>query len=175
MSGSVAVWIIPAVLLFWAVGAYKRLVRLRSQAIAAFVPLDGQFAHYVALVQTSFASIHHDDGPAARAGLVGAALQLESSMKVARAQPLDVPVMRALETAHEALSASWARLRNEPPDLAGGPLPEALQLQWEHIALDAATARAEFNRRVQDYNAAVRQFPAGLLARLFGFTPAHMI
>lgn len=175
MSDSVTIWIIAAVLLFWAVGAYKRLVRLRSQAIAAFVPLDAQFAHYAALVHGSFASIHDGGGPAAQAGLVGAALQLESSMKVARAQPLDVPVMRALETAHEALCASWARVRNEPPDLAGAPLPEALQLQWEHIARDAGNARAEFNRRVRDYNAAIRQFPAGLLAGLFGFSPAHEI
>ena len=175
MSDSVAVWLVCAVLLFWAVGAYKRLLRLRAQAIAAFAPLEAQFAHYAALVHNSFAAIHHDDGPAARAGLVGAALQLESSMKVARARPLDVLVMRALETAHEALCASWARVRNEPPDLAGGPLPQALQLQWEHIALNAGQARAEFNQHVQVYNAAVRQFPAALLARLFGFRPAHMI
>jgi LemA protein len=176
MSGSsVAVWIISAVFLFWAVGAYKRLARLRSQAIAAFAPLDAQFAHYAALVLASFASVHGDDGPAARAGLVGAALQLESSMKVARVQPLDVLVMRALETAHEALCASWARVRNEPHDLAGDPLPEALQLQWEHIALNADNARSEFNRRVKDYNAAIRQFPAALLAGLLGFRPAHVI
>jgi len=175
MSHSVAIWIMSAVLLFWAVGAYNRLVRLRSHAIAAFAPLDAQFAHYVALVKNGFASVHGDDGPAARAGLVGAALQLESSMKVARAHPLDVHAMRALETAHEALSASWARVRNAPPDLAGAPLPEALQLQWEHIAFDAGNAGVEFNRRVQDYNAAIQQFPARLLAGLFGFRPAHMI
>jgi LemA protein len=175
MSGSVAIWIVSAVLLFWVVGAYKRLVRLRAQAIAAFAPLDVQFVHYAVLVQHSFAAIHDDDGPAARAGLVGAALQLEASTKVARVQPLDVLIMRALETAHEALFASWARVRNQPPDLAGGPLPEALQLQWEHIALDAGNARAEFNRRVQDYNAAIRQFPARLLAWLFRFKPGHMI
>jgi LemA protein len=175
MSDSVAIWIISAVLLFWVVGAYKRLVRLRSQASAAFAPLEAQFAHYAALVQNSFASVYHDDGPAARAGLVGAALQLEASLKEARAQPLDVQAIRALETAHEALCASWARVRNEPPDLAGAPLPDALQLQWEHIARDAGNARAEFNRRVRDYNAAIRQFPAGLLAWLFGFRPAHLI
>jgi LemA protein len=173
MSDSVAIWIISAVLVFWAVGAYNRLVRLRSLAIAAFAPLDAQFGHYVALVKNGFASFHGDDGPAARAGLVGAALQLETSLKEARAQPLDVLAMQALETAHEALCASWARVRNEPPDLAGAPLPEALQLQWEHIARDAGNAGVDFNCRVQDYNAAIRQFPAGLLARLFGFGPAH--
>jgi LemA protein len=54
-------------------------------------------------------------------------------------------------------------------------VPEALQLQWDHIALDAGNACVEFNRRVQDYNAAIEQFPARLLAWLFGFRPAHMI
>lgn len=175
MSGSVVIWIIWAVLLFWAVGAYNRLVRLRSLAIAAFAPLEAQLGHYVALVKNGFASVNSDVGPAAQAGLVGAALQLESSMKVARAHPLDVLAMQALETAHEALCASWVRVRNQPPDLAGAPLPEALQLQWEHIALDAGNACIEFNRRVQDYNAAIQQFPARLLAWLFGFRPAHMI
>ncbi len=29
-------WVALAVILFWSVGAYNRLVRLRSQAIAAF-------------------------------------------------------------------------------------------------------------------------------------------
>jgi len=34
-------------------------------------------------------------------------------------------------------------------------------------------ARAEFNKAVERYNAAVTQFPAVLLARLFGFRPAQ--
>jgi LemA protein len=34
-------------------------------------------------------------------------------------------------------------------------------------------ARAEFNKAVARYNAAVTQFPAVLLARLFGFRPAQ--
>jgi LemA protein len=175
MSGSVTVWVLAAVLLFWAVGAYNRLVHLRSLALEAFVPLDVQFGHYVALVQNSFSGANSDTAPPAQAGLMGAALQFESSMKVARDHPLDTLIMRALETAHETLCTSWLRLRNEPPDLAGAPVPEALQQQWEHIALRADIARVDFNQRVQDYNAAVRQFPARMLAGLIGFKLAHQI
>jgi len=83
--------------------------------------------------------------------------------------------MRALQTAHETLCESWSRLRDEPPDLAGEPLPAVLQQQWEHITLQAANAKQEFNRLVQDYNDAIVQFPAHLLAWLFGFKPAHTI
>ena len=175
MSGSVTIWALGAVLMFWAVGAYQRLGRLRAQAIAAFAPLDAQFGHYVALVKNNFAKGDSEYAPPAQAGLLGAALQFESSMAVARAYPLDVLVMRALETAHETLFTSWARVRSEPPDLAGDPLPVALQQQWEHIALDVGVARTEFNQRVHAYNAAIQQFPAVFLAWLFRLRPAHKV
>jgi LemA protein len=175
MSDSVTFWALWAVMLFWAVGAYQRLVRMRAQAITAFASLDAQFGQYVALVKDNFSKAGSDSAPPAQAGLVGAALQFESSMKVALAHPTDAMAMRALQTAHETLRTSWVRVRNEPPDLAGDLLPEALQQQWEHISLNAGDARAEFNRRVQEYNAAIQQFPARLLARLFRFRLAHMI
>ena len=175
MSDTVTVWALWAVMLFWAVGAYQRLVRMRAHAIAAFAPLDAQFGQYVALVKDNFSTAANDFAPPAQAGLVGAALQFELSMKVALAHPMDALAMRALQTAHETLRTSWVRVRNEPPDLAGDPLPEALQQQWDHISLNAGEARTEFNRRVQEYNAAIQQFPARLLAWLFGFQHAHMI
>jgi LemA protein len=175
MSGSVMIWVMCAVLMFWALGAYKRLLHLRSLVIAAFEPLDANFGNYVTLVQSSFASAASAALPAGQAGLVGAIQQFDSSIKVARTHPLDVMAIRALETAHEALCTSWLRVCNEPPDLAGAPLPEVLQRQWEHVSLNAGDARAEFNRRVQDYNEAIRQFPARLLACLFGFKPAQKI
>ena len=173
MNDSVTVWALWAVVLFWAVGAYQRLVRMRAHAIAAFAPLDAQFGQYVALVKDNFSA--SEFAPPAQAGLVGAALQFELSMKVALAHPMDALAMRALQTAHETLRTSWVRVRNEPPDLAGDPLPEALQQQWDHISLNAGEARTEFNRRVQEYNAAIQQFPARLLAWLFRFQLAHMI
>ncbi len=175
MSISVAIWVVWAVVLFWAVGAYNRLVRLRSQAIAAFTPLEMQFTQYVTLVQGSFALPTDVEEAGSRAGVLAAARQFESSLKAARLHPLDALAMRALQTAHETLFMSWERLREEPPDLAGEPLPAVLQQQWENIALQAANARDEFNRQVQAYNEAIVQFPAHLLAWLFGFRPAHTI
>lgn len=174
MSGSVTILIACAVTLFWAIGAYNRLVRLRAHAIAAFAALDEQYHHYVLLVQTNF-PVLADHAVSLRAGLAAAAQQFDASLRAARAHPLDVLAMRALETARQALDGSWVRLRNEPPDLAGPPLPETLQKQWEHIAMTAELAQAEFNRHVQAYNDAIAQFPARLLAWLFGFKPAHRI
>lgn len=174
MSSSVMIWVTWAVVLFWAIGAYNRLVRLRAKALAAFAALDEQLLHYVALVQLSFPGRADVTAPA-RAGLVGAAGQFDASRKAARVRPLDAPAMRALGAAYAALRAAWERLRSEAPDLAGAPLPDTLQQQWEHIAANTDLTTTEFNRRVQAYNEAIAQFPARLLAWLFGFKPAHMI
>lgn len=81
--------------------------------------------------------------------------------------------MGALSTALETLYLSWSRLRDLPSDLAGAALPITLQSQWEHVALQAEIARTEFNRMVTNYNQAISQFPALLLAWLFGFRPAQ--
>lgn len=174
MSGSIIIWLAWAIALFWATGAYNRLVRLRAQAIGAFAELDAQFCSYVALVRHNFAD-NTAEGAAVYEGLLGAVTQFDGSLKAARGHPLDAMTMRALAAAHEVLSLSWARLRNEPGDLAGAPLPETLFAQWQQVALNVERTRAEFNQRVQAYNQAIRQFPARVLAWLFGFKAAHEI
>ncbi len=175
MNASVGIWIAWAVLLFWAVGAYNRLVRLRAQARVGFAALEQQLAQYVTLVQGSMAGGAEAAQADAQAGLLGAAKQFESALNATRAHPLDAMALRALATAHEALRESWLRWREAPPDLAGEPLPAALQQQWTQIATHADNARREFNLQVQVYNDAIVQFPARLLAWLFGFKPAHEI
>ena len=173
MSNTVLLWGISAVLVFWAVGAYNRLVRLRALAIAAFVPLQSQYGQYSVLVRSNFEALGGDERLTARSGLLSATLQFQISLKAASAHPLDNLVMRALETAHEVLHDSWARVCDEPQDLAGDPLPEALQKQWADIASQADHGREEFNRRIQDYNHGIQQFPANLLAWLFRLQPAY--
>lgn len=186
MNDSVMVWLVVALLVFWALGAYNRLVRLRSQGITAFATLEGVCQQYVLLVKANCPvtaldealqqSGHaHDAALAAWAALAAAAEQFSTSLKVARAQPLNGPVVRALGTAHEALGLSWARLRDLPPDLAGSALPGTLQSQWEHVTVQVELAGTEFNRLVLNYNEAIRQFPALLLAWLFGFKAAQPI
>ena len=184
MSDSLIVWLLIAVLSFWAIGAYNRLMRLRSRGIRTFAALEGLFNQLLLLVQTDFqdtsASLDAHDagqGPAlasdAWVGLSAAAQQFSTSLKVAHAKPLNGPRMGALRTAYESLCSSWLSLRNLPPDLAGAALPDNLQLQWEQLSFQVEVARAEFNRQVVKYNQAIDQFPALLLAWLVGFKPAQ--
>lgn len=175
MGGSITVWVLLALMLFWAVGAYQRLLRLRVQTQEAFAPLGAAFGQLVVLVQDSFSHTVDPQAPSAHAGLVGATLQFELSLTAARSKPMDRLVMQALDTAYEALSTCWVRVQQEPPDLAGAIVPDDLQQQWVQLTLQVDSARFEFNQRVLDYNRAIEQFPAYLLARMLRLQPAQSI
>ncbi len=173
MNNTVLLWIFCAVLLFWGVGAYNRLIRLRAMAMAAFVPLHLHYGYYTLLVQSNFSNDIKDEPISTHAGLMGAAQQFEISLKAASTQPLESLVMRALETAHDVLQDAWAKVCCEPQDLAGASLPDTLQKQWEDIALQVSHDRMEFNQRIQDYNRGIQQFPANVLAWLFRLKLAY--
>jgi LemA protein len=176
MSDSVVLWLAVAVLLFWAMGAYNRLVRCRSQGIVAFAVLEGLFHQYLELVKTHAPDAQGaEPAVAAWAALAAAADQFKASLRFAHAQPLHAPAMKALRTAHETLFESWTRLRELNADPADPVLLQALQTQWEQLAVRTEMARADFNRLVANYNEAIGQFPALLLAWLFGFKPAQAL
>jgi LemA protein len=164
MSSSVFLWFGVAVLLFWAVGAYNRLVRLRSQGIAVFAVLEGLLNQFVSMA-----------GPEVTdsAALVAAADQFRVALKMCRSQPLHGATISALTMTYETMCLCWSRQRQHGPR-GNAPEPsEDLPLQWEQLVAQTEMARADFNKAVARYNAGVTQFPAVLLARLFGFRPAQ--
>ena len=177
MSDSVVLWFVIAVLLFWAMGAYNRLVRCRSQGLLAFSVLAGHFNQYLLLVKTHVPAADEVNAAvlAAWAGLAAAADQFSASLRVAHSQPLNAPAMRALKTALETLQLSRGRVCERPAQAAESAAAQALAAQWEQVSVMTELARAEFNRTVEHYNQAIGQFPALLLAWLFGFKPAQMI
>ena len=180
MTFSLLTWGLAAVLMFWGVGAYNRLVRLRSEANAAFASLDGELAHQLALAQQCLPS--GSAQPAARAdggnnfwaGLEGAALQLTASLAAARARPLDPERIAALDAALEILRMAWERVeRDDAHDLAGPRLPDRVTSERAQMARQARAAGELFNQAVARYNEAIAQFPAVLLAWVFGFKPGQ--
>jgi len=180
MSVSAVLWGLLALLVFWSIGAYNRLVRLRSRSLTAFSVVDRQFSLQALLLPPNSdaampAPTDDADLVPRWSGLIGAGRQLEASLKAARVRPLDSAGLNALRTAHETLVLSWARCREEPPDLAGSPLPEDLSTRWDQLMVQTDMARAEFNQLVADYNAAISQVPACVLAWLFGFKPTHTL
>lgn len=172
-----------ALLLFWSVGAYNRLVRLRGQALAAFALLDAHLARYIELVDEhlkaasglalaqAVAAPRGAGTATAWAGLQGASTQFEASLRVAHKQALDAGAMAALQTAHATLQMSWTRVQDECRAYQDLLSPTG-QHRWAENTRLVHQAIAGFNRAVLAYNAAVTQFPALLLAYMFSFRPA---
>lgn len=178
MSSSLALWIGAALLLFWSVGAYNRLVRLRSDANAAFGSLESELGKQIALVHSCLpqaegqAAAWLDGQSSFWGGLQGAAAQLAASMAAARSKPLEPEGIAALRSAHAVLAMAWQRVeREESHDLAGPRLPDTVTMRRAQLAGQVQAAIDQFNLAVSAYNAAIGQFPALLVSWLFGFRP----
>lgn len=185
MTSSVAFWLVLAVLLFWSLGAYNRLVRLRARVLGRFAQVDQHMVQALALLGDAArvpvgptvanpATRLEATLPAAHDGLQAVAIQFEVALRVARKQALDASAVAALQTAYATVHDVWARRRHGSADPASAEAA-ALQRAWEGNTEVVRDAAAGFNAAVQAYNAAITQFPASMLAYLFSFSQAAQL
>ena len=186
-------WVLLALLLFWAVGAYNRLVRLRSAAIQAFGALDAELLRRTALLGEYDAVVAGPRVPQdaqLHESLRASGTQYAASLAVMRSRPLDEQAGAALVAAGKVLDAAWQTLveasqaQSSQDDSVGtgtdstGSVQTSLQSLIERSALQRTQidlATAQFNAAVDHYNKAVAQFPASMLAGVFGFKRALML
>lgn len=166
-----------AVLMFWMVGGYNRLVALRNGIGAAVAQLDDGLVRRAAatepLVQALRAPLQAEQG--ALDALVAALLGAQAATAALRARPAGARAAQAFSHAEGSWSAAFSRVRSlveQHPELQADPTV-APQL---HALADAQTrvafARQLFNDAAQAYDDAVRLFPTSLLASLYGFGSA---
>ncbi|AVP56788.1 LemA family protein [Pulveribacter suum] len=170
--------IVLAVLVFWAVGAYNRLIRLRSAAIQAFAALDTHLLRGLALLQEYEAAAQTAVDSHAQAAVAAAGGQFAAALAVVRARPLDAGAAAALAAGAQVLDTAWQSLVHCAALQSEGVAPPALApwvQQREQLALQSAPVQQQFNAAVAHYNAAVAQFPASLLAWLFDFKKAQTL
>jgi LemA protein len=194
MWSSPLFWIAFATALFWALGAYNRLMRLRSAVAQSFGSLDAHVVRLVSLLG-EYEAAHETDRDALAgsvchetAALHGATTQLSASLAVARARPLQPSSMAALAAARDVLLGCWHNAQRKaqeraliaaPAGAAGETLPGSFpsaalwQSRWNEHARQNDQAIHVFNDAVEQYNAAIRQFPASILAWTFGFKAAR--
>lgn len=177
--------IVLAVLLFWAVGAYNRLVRLRSASIQAFGALDAELLRRSALLGEYDAAVTGPRLPEdaqMHAALRASGTQFAASLAVMRARPLDASAGAALIAAGKVLEAAWQALidASQSDSAAEGDAEavKAMHSLIERSALQRSQielATTQFNIAVDHYNKAVAQFPASVLAWVFGFKQAQTL
>ena len=191
MWSSPLFWIAVAIALFWALGAYNRLMRLRSAVAQAFGGFDAHMVRLIALLgewgAAQAVQPHAPERATAGGGgtdqdiaaLQGATVQLGASLAVARARPLQPEAVAALSAARDVLHASWHKAMGREA-LAAARVEAAIpaspwQTRWDDHLQQNEQAIHVFNEAVAQYNAAVAQFPASVLAWVFGFKAARKL
>ena len=161
-----------AVLVFWIVGAYNRMVALRTALVARFAPIDEACRQRQVLLDEQLACSRRPSPAPGRASKRCAppADQFDAARELARVRPGAPSAISSLRVAEDILADARARL---PVQSAAGDRPAAPQ----HAARRRATPRSatpatSSTQSVTAYNRAVGQFPTVLLARLFSFRPA---
>lgn len=176
-AGQVAALAAAAVLVFWMVGAYNRLVALRNQVAAAWAQVDEVLQRRGAAVLPLVGALRDalvGEGAALDA-LLSAQAQVAAAADAVRPRPVLADATQALVRAEALMAAASARvlaLLDLQADLcaaeAVAPHAQALREAGPRLAF----ARQLFNDAVQAYNDAARQWPTRLLTRLYGFGTA---
>ena len=159
-----------ALLVFWAVGAYNRLVRLKNTIANAFGQIDVQLKRRYDLipnlVEAARKYLQHE-----RATLEAVTLarnQAKSASDAVRIKPADAAAVTALTMAEQALEGSLGRffaLAEAYPELKADETIRELSEELTSTENKVAFSRQAYNDAVLDYNNAQGQFPALLIAR----------
>ena len=170
-SPQIVFWAAVAVLLFWAVGAYNRLVGLRNALVAGFVSVEAQFRHRHALLLQLADALAPSlaDTPQPVEALRAACAQVDAACERASQRPAVLGLVTSLRLAEEILTDVRRRVPTaalEDPALA--ELSATLTAGDNTLAF----ARGQFNTCVDAYNRATAQFPTWLIAGLFRFRRA---
>jgi LemA protein len=178
-----------AVLFFWAVGAYNRLVVLRASVAKQFAAVDAQLLRVLVWLQGNLpASMRDMLSEMEEAALPEALLKnerdlnllnileaLSNSLDLARTQPLSAVVMQKVNQERLALAA-WAKT-----EVRAGQSGEAtwfidpLPYKFDRLKAQAWPLMDAYNQAATKYNEAVLQFPAVVLAKRVNFVPAQTL
>ena len=169
-----------ALLVFWSVGAYNRLVRLKNVIANAFGQIDVQFKHrndlIPNLVEAAKKYLQHEQ--ATLEAVIAARNQAKVASDVVRSRPANAVAVTALSVAEQALDNTLGHLfalAEAYPELKADQTIRELSKELTSTENKAAFARQAYNDAVLDYNNAQGQFPALLIARTFSFEPSVML
>ncbi len=169
-----------ALLVFWAVGAYNRMIRLKNVIANAFGQIDVQLKRRYDLipnlVEVAKKYLQHERETLE--AVTAARNQARTASDAVRSRPANAQAVMSLGAAEQALDASLGRLfavAEAYPELKADQNLRELSEELTSTENKVTFARQAFNDSVLDYNNARSQFPALLIARLFGFAPSAML
>ena len=169
-----------ALAVVWAVGAYNRLVRLKNSMANAFGQIDVQLKRRYDLipnlVEAAKKYLQHEQETLE--AVIAARNQARSASDRVASRPGQADAVIALAAAEQTLGGSLGRLfalAEAYPDLKADQTIRELSEELTSTENKVGFARQAYNDAVLDYNNAQGQFPALLVARMFGFVPSAML
>jgi LemA protein len=178
--GWIVVLVILAVVVFWAVGAYNRLVSLRNKFRNAFAQIDVQLKRRYDLipnlVETAKAYMKHERETLEN--VIKARNTAVSANAAASADPGSASAIQGLVAAEGALSGALSRLfalAEAYPDLKANQNMMQLTEELTGTENKISFARQSFNDAVMSYNTSAQQFPTNVIASAFSFAPAELL
>ena len=169
-----------AVAVFWAIGAYNRLVNLRNRFKNAFAQIDVQLKRRYDLipnlVETAKGYMKHERETLE--AVIRARNAAYGASQAAGQSPGDPTAMRSLASAEGALTAGLGRLlalSESYPELKANANMRDLIEELGSTENKVAFARQAYNDAVTTYNNAREVFPAVLFAGMLGFAPAALL
>lgn len=172
--------IVAAVLLFWGVGAYNRLMSLRNAMRTAFGQLDAQVRRRHDLIPHLAEAARAAPGTDTEVldAAVAARHQAHAALDLARAHPGAPGPMVSLAMAEQVLEDACRRLQqaiDRQPALRSEPAVQAVRDDLLGAEGRLGFARQMFNDTVTAYNTAAQEFPTRVLSSLFGFREAALL
>jgi LemA protein len=169
-----------AVLVFWMLGAYNRLVRLRNSAAGAWAQADEALRRRAEATEALVAALREplasEEG--ALDALLAAHAQAVRATRTMSVRPLLAENAAAWVAAESHLLAAASRvfalLDGHEPVRSREPVAAALSA-WREGDQRLPFARQLFNDAASAYDEAIGVFPTSLLSPSFGFAPAGRI
>ena len=180
---SVTQWVLLGLVLvtvFWAVGAYNRLVRLKNAIANAFGQIDVQLKRRYDLipnlVEVARRFLEHESQTLE--AVIAARHQARSAEQVAATSPLNPTALGQLAGAEAVLGGALGRLMavvENYPELKADETLRELSEELASTENRVGFARQAYNDQVLAFNDAAAQFPTLIIARLFGFVAQPML
>lgn len=169
-----------ALLLFWVVGAYNRLVRLRGAIGVAWAQIDELLTRRASLLEPLIGALTEPlaDESTTLAALASAEQRQRAAALAVRARPWQAAALMAWVVAEGELASPLARLQallEQRPELAGSEPVQPLRNQLAEIGPRLVFARQAFGAAATAYSESLAEFPTRWVGRLFGMRPTPRI
>jgi LemA protein len=176
-SAWIAALVLGAVLLFWVIGAYNRLVVMRNDIGQAWSRVQQALEQRGAAVEPLVAALREpmvaEEG--ALQTWLSAHTEAAKAAAAMAARPVALPRAQAWVAAEGALAAAASRvlaLLDQHAELRLQDPVAELAARWRDGQARLPFARQSFNEAVGVYNEALAVFPTQIVARGFGLEPA---